>query len=223
MFRTGHVYLVTNLCNGTQYVGQTLTGVCERWKRHCHSALRGCGYLARAVKKYGKENFKVEVLLCCTEPLLDYAERHYIAEYKTLAPVGYNLTSGGDYGGSMSNATRKKMRTSAKRVKHTPEWNANVGQARLGMRFSDSHREALRLAWKAHKHKLSVEAVERIRQANTGRRHTAEAKAKMAGKLKGFKHTAQTRENMRQAQLRRPSTTDETRRRMSEAQKSRYV
>jgi group I intron endonuclease len=104
------VYLVTNLIDGKRYIGQTIRSLGARWWQHCNKNYTGCHYLHRAVKKYGKENFFVEVL--CeppTEELLNEMETYFIDRYCTLAPNGYNLTTGGQ-SPRPSDITKQKMR-----------------------------------------------------------------------------------------------------------------
>ena len=47
-----------------------------------------------AIRKYGKENFSVEVVCNCSELELDRKEQEYIAYYDSYNN-GYNLTLGG--------------------------------------------------------------------------------------------------------------------------------
>lgn len=48
------------------------------------------------MRKYGIENFVIEQLEVCDNSLLNEREKYYIQKYDTLAPLGYNLTRGGD-------------------------------------------------------------------------------------------------------------------------------
>jgi group I intron endonuclease len=112
-YRSGSIYRIKNLLNGKEYYGQTLCKPELRWYFHIYAAHRGApGALQRAIKKYGTENFSAEVVLTCTEPLLNTAERWFIEENNSLAPSGYNLTTGGDSGGSQSKLTRRRHRKS---------------------------------------------------------------------------------------------------------------
>lgn len=52
-----------------------------------------------AVKKYGIENFKFEVLIICFDEDRYRFEIEYIKKYNSIAPNGYNLTKGGEGGG----------------------------------------------------------------------------------------------------------------------------
>ena len=58
----GVIYLITNLLNGKKYVGQTIQRLNIRMNHHRRG---GDLYIDRAIRKYGRENFKVEVLEEC--------------------------------------------------------------------------------------------------------------------------------------------------------------
>jgi hypothetical protein len=51
--------------------------------------------LNNAIRKNGKDVFKVDLIKYCKVEELDLLEKQYITEYKTLFPDGYNLTNGG--------------------------------------------------------------------------------------------------------------------------------
>lgn len=93
----GIVYLLTNLINGKNYIGQTTHSLQFRFKQHLRSNDKNM-LTCRAVKKYGKENFIMKsIKRCNTRESLDYWEKYYIKKYNTLAPRGYNLTTGGNH------------------------------------------------------------------------------------------------------------------------------
>ena len=57
------IYLVTNLVNGKQYIGQTKQGHADgRWKEHNIIREDYNTIFHNAIKKYGTENFSVEVI-----------------------------------------------------------------------------------------------------------------------------------------------------------------
>ena len=90
----GIIYLITNLINGKQYIGQTT-------KIHLFNDYWGSGLLIkRAINKYGKENFKKEILKdnINSKLELDIFEKQYIQQYNTLIPIGYNISIGGNGG-----------------------------------------------------------------------------------------------------------------------------
>jgi hypothetical protein len=87
------IYLITNLINNKQYVGQTVYTKEKRWYGH----LRGTLCVDRAIQKYGAENFKLETLEeVKSEDDLDQREQYWIAELDTMVPSGYNITPGGN-------------------------------------------------------------------------------------------------------------------------------
>lgn len=92
------IYLITNLVNGKQYVGQTRNGYINRFHRHCLAYSHGCrNYISCAINKYGKENFKTELIKQVDDSEWKYWETYYIKFYKTYyTQGGYNLTWGGD-------------------------------------------------------------------------------------------------------------------------------
>lgn len=89
----GLIYKITNKVNGMSYIGQTRYTVEFRWKQHQHK--KDNTYFHNAIKKYGVDNFQVEILEECEYKDLDSKEIFYIAKYNTFEK-GYNLTIGGD-------------------------------------------------------------------------------------------------------------------------------
>ena len=73
----GVVYLIFNKVNGKMYVGQTVRTVEERFKEH---AKRKTTLIGKAIRKYGAENFSIEVLKrCYSKAELDAWEIFFIA------------------------------------------------------------------------------------------------------------------------------------------------
>jgi group I intron endonuclease len=92
----GWIYAATNLVNNKRYVGQTTGDPKDRENAHIKSASRVMLPFARAIMKYGPENFEFQVIYCAFDKLsLDLAEDYFIIEYNTLSPNGYNLKRGG--------------------------------------------------------------------------------------------------------------------------------
>lgn len=89
--------------SGKIYIGQTIHDESNRWKSHCRAAksTSSSDYnspLNRAIRKYGGENFSVEILEdnIPTE-LLNEREQYYILLYNSNnLKIGYNLTIGGN-------------------------------------------------------------------------------------------------------------------------------
>lgn len=86
------IYKITNKINDFFYIGKTTKSAEERFNRHFHNHKNGNTYLYRAMRKYGFDNFQIEVLE--QTELLNEREIYWI---ETLNPQ-YNMTKGGDGG-----------------------------------------------------------------------------------------------------------------------------
>lgn len=107
------IYIITNLINGKQYVGQTVSGYKERFRQHCLYA-NGCytdgeyvQVIDKAIKKYGIDNFKVEVIEQVPYKDKDDKEKYYIERYNTFKE-GYNRTLGGDFNPMFDDEVKKR-------------------------------------------------------------------------------------------------------------------
>jgi hypothetical protein len=101
---TGVIYVITNIINNKKYIGQALSYVSRknklikhgfqgRFKNHAKSATRGsdeCPKLYAAIRKYGIDKFKIELLEVCNISELHEKETHYIKTYDTITN-GYNI------------------------------------------------------------------------------------------------------------------------------------
>jgi len=136
------VYQATNQLNGKRYIGVTKRGLRDRVKSHRSSANRGSDYLLhRALRKYGHENIKFEVLV-------DFQDDYELAlayEWEMICKhrPEYNLAAGGE-GGTHAPATIAKMRAAKLGRKHTPEVKAR--RAAMGYRPSAETRAKMSAA-----------------------------------------------------------------------------
>lgn len=92
------IYKITNKINGKIYIGQS-SNIDERWKNHLKT--KDNTHFHNALQKYGKDSFKWEII---EDNLNDSKirferEKFWISFYKSNI-TGYNMTSGGDQGGS---------------------------------------------------------------------------------------------------------------------------
>lgn len=88
------IYKVTNLINQKIYIGSTHNTIKHRFMKHVVESNNRCStYFHKAIRKYGKENFKIEELFFVfNESDLNYFEDLFIDQYNSLNPnVGYNL------------------------------------------------------------------------------------------------------------------------------------
>ena len=88
-----YIYITTNLINNKKYIGQH--------KGQINDSYLGSGTnILKAIKKYGKNNFKKEILkLCSTREEADAWEKYYIELYDAVNNDNfYNLQEGGSKG-----------------------------------------------------------------------------------------------------------------------------
>lgn len=173
--KTGCVYLVTNLVNGKQYVGQTIGLLEKRWKRHTNSALAGSSFaLHRAIRKHGAAAFEVRSVHVCTEALLAMFERHFIKTFKTLGQFGYNMTAGGEGILSPTKVIRRKISEAAKaRYAQDPGLAVRIANSNKGQKRSAETVAKLVSAWELRR-KRNPEGTW------LGKIHTPSSKQKMS-------------------------------------------
>lgn len=105
------IYKIMNLTTGKIYVGQAVSHIlnhkkyrpygCEgRFRCHISEAFSSkknqSHFLNNAIRKYGVEDFIVELIECCEIDKSDEREIHFIKELNSLYPNGYNLKNGGN-------------------------------------------------------------------------------------------------------------------------------
>jgi len=119
----GYVYLITNLINGKQYVGQTVETIEIRFGNHCSSKNP---VISRAIRKYGKKNFKVEEIdVAYNQEELNLIEGVYISWFNTLVPNGYNVKEIIDGKGRHSKETIEKIRKSCNKEENLKIFSEN--------------------------------------------------------------------------------------------------
>jgi group I intron endonuclease len=104
------IYKILNHTTGKIYVGQSVSHILnhKRYRPYGHEGRFRCHiseafstkknqshYLNNAIRKYGVEDFIVELIEYCEMSNADERETHYIKELNSLFPNGYNLKNGG--------------------------------------------------------------------------------------------------------------------------------
>ena len=93
-----YIYKITNTINQKVYIGKTLKTVEKRWQEHIRDSRKRDEEkrpLYSAFKKYGIENFSIEVIEECESSILEEREKYWIEFYGSFK-YGYNATTGGD-------------------------------------------------------------------------------------------------------------------------------
>lgn len=128
-----YLYCHTNLINGKRYFGITHRQPEKRWGNN------GCNYKSSphffaAIQKYGWDNFKHEILFERNDKRdVEMLEREHILKYQTWKPeYGYNIELGGNYEGTHSDATRKKISESKIGKPRSEETKQKVSRGLMG-------------------------------------------------------------------------------------------
>lgn len=109
----GYVYLITNLINSKQYVGQTVQKtIKKRFEGHIYAGKKSINMIiVKAIKKYGKENFIIqELAIAYNQEELTFLEGMYMSWFNTIKPNGYNIKKIINNKGRHSEETKEKIR-----------------------------------------------------------------------------------------------------------------
>ena len=121
-----YIYKITNIINNKIYIGQVYNKtIYARFKRHLNGAKKSNTLLAKAICKYGKENFIIEQIDTANNlDELNKKEKYWIKYYNsTDKNIGYNLTLSGEGGNTYLNKTEEETNKIKEKLR-----NANSGR-----------------------------------------------------------------------------------------------
>jgi group I intron endonuclease len=196
------VYKIKNLYNDKSYIGQTSLLLDERFSQHIKDSRKPKYLIHKALNKYGKENFTLNVLCVCeSKEVLNIMETFMIMVHKShVSEGGYNLTWGGDgiYG-----------------YNHTEEAKKKMSEMKIGCKGRMKTEEEKRKIGEKNK-------INSIGNKNMlGKHHTEETKRKMSEKHKGILPWNTGTKGIVNIWNKGISPSEETRRKISETLKER--
>lgn len=188
------LYKITNQINNKIYVGITELLIEERWKQHLTDSKNPEYPFHYAIKKYGCENFAIELLL-------DSEDREYISSLEEptiqlleshISKNGYNVAKGG-YGGDLgpeANEKRQKTKLNFSKEKKE-EISIKLSLSHTGLKRTDAEKEHMSVLQKERggygpiNHK--IETRNKIAESNTGKVRSELAKQNYSrvAKLRG--------------------------------------
>lgn len=186
--RIGYIYKYTNLINGKIYIGKTY----RLNKRMCeHKYRKDNTYFHNALKKYGFENFKYEVIAQTdNDKTLNFLEIYYIRKFNSFGENGYNLTHGGE--GTLGYTVSERVKEIVSKT-HKGKIVSNETKIKMSLsgKGKHNHKGEKNPNWKGGKKEkcyVSREIINKhISEAkkgsipwNKGKEHTKEAKEKMS-------------------------------------------
>ena len=194
------VYLTTNLTNGKKYIGSHAT-------EDINDGYLGSGRIfLKALQKYGKENFKREILHECENiHQARKLEAPNIIKYKTLVPKGYNVNENGGWGYNG--------------ITHGPLTRKRISEALKGKPCPEERRKRISISCKGiqagEKHpfwgkKHSEETLQKISQSRKGqhagekhhyfgKERDSETKLKISETLQGRKTPNEIKKKLSEA------------------------
>ncbi len=187
------IYMTTNLINGKKYIGRDSKN---------NPNYIGSGHtLLKAIKKYGKQNFKKEILEeCKTFEELEQREVYWLNYYDAgRSEEFYNMhnhSSGGSLGMNISDETKEKLRRFNLGKQLSTETRERMSISRTGEKnhfFGKSHseesRKKIRDARRNQVITISEETKKKISDAQKGKarkKHTEESRRKISESVKQF-------------------------------------
>ena len=182
LVKTGYIYKITCLTNGKGYVGWTKNTPKRRFNTHVYQAMhnRTEYLLHKAIRKYGRDQFSIEVLYSSNDlKLVKDLEARYIKEQNTFYQTGhgYNMTEGGDgtLGYKFSEEAKRRIGLVHKGKPKSSEQRKKMSIARLGWHPSDETKSKMSAAKKGKP--LTPEHVQKIAKANRGQKRTPQQNA----------------------------------------------
>lgn len=140
--KTGTIYKIENTINGSVYIGKTIHTLELRFKQHIRDAFNNNKkrtVLGRAIRKYGKDSFTIQIIVeGVPELFLNSFERYWIHYHNSFkGKNGYNSTEGGD--GTSGVSPWNKGKTNC----YSPETLAKFREAKLGRKIKPANLKQL--------------------------------------------------------------------------------
>ena len=123
------IYKITNIQNNKIYIGQTIRPIQDRFNRHINDAINNIldTHLARAIRKYGKDNFIIEEIdIAKNQDELNLKEQYWIQYYQAIEK-GYNETDAISKcgGNTYKSKTEEEMNIIKEKIRQTKLGNKN--------------------------------------------------------------------------------------------------
>jgi len=177
------IYKTTNLVNGKIYVGQSI---------HDNETYLGSGtYIKIAIRKYGRENFKREIIeRCKSKEELNDRELFWIKNLNSIdRTVGYNVSLTPD--GIYSETSRNRQKSFLGR-KHTDETKNKIRNALTGKKKTESHIKKIKdrsydksfMKTDEYRKKMS-NSVSGEKNGMYGKHHSSSTRKKISERAKG--------------------------------------
>lgn len=214
------IYRIFNSTTSKCYVGSSK----NIWKR----CLDSDGHLARLKEnrhhsaklqaswnKHGSEVFRFEILEVCSEEQLFLKEAFWMAKLDSV-DTGYNVRKvcllDGKITHSHSEETKAKMSAKATGRTLSQEVRDKISKSKSSKPLSKA-KPRVKIFGRVH----SEESRKLMSEATKGRKHSQETKDKLSRMNLGKHHTEETKKKISEFQLNRPTASQETKKKLTEA------
>ena len=164
----GKIYKIINGVNNKVYIGCTVTSLEKRYYEHLYRCFKTDykSKLYNSIKKYGEENFTIELIEECDIDKIYEIERTYIKQYDSFKN-GLNSTLGGEgcLGYTHSPEIRKKI------SKTTKEGNSHKGKTyetlygENGESEKERRRESVKKYWDGLTEEKKIKRTEKSKES----------------------------------------------------------
>ena len=183
------VYVISCKVNGKRYVGITKNTVEERFASHLYCSQHGIERLLYdAMRKYGEHNFTVsEVCVALSWENACLIEKALIKEFNCKVPTGYNMTDGGE--GTVGWSAPQEVRDVWSEQRKGRTWTQEQNEARsakIKAQWADPEFRRQRQQSMSNRTWTEEQRSRKsaLMKGTVGRKHTAEAKAKISATKK---------------------------------------
>lgn len=145
------IYKATNQITNKSYIGFSSDWQSRR-REHKFNALSNDNKnyaFYNSIRKYGFGVFVWEIIYQSKDKIhtLEEMENHFIVEYNTMYPNGYNMKQGG-VGGNVSNDARIKISNQRKGIVFSDEHKNNISISLTGKILTEEHKNNIRIGSK---------------------------------------------------------------------------
>ena len=188
------IYKATNKINGKSYIGQTIYDLKFRIRSHISEANRDNLPFHNALLKY-KNYFEWRILeVCNSKNEMDEMEFHYIKQYNSIFPNGYNLTLGGEgnYGWIPNSENRENISLAVKKW-----WDKQSDDVKINHGKKSKERMLGSTPWNKGLNKQTDIRILNLSKKLKDRKLKEETKKKIGNSCRGQKRNLETKNLMR--------------------------
>lgn len=163
----GKIYKITNKVNDKVYIGCTVTSLNKRYQEHIYRCFKTDykSKLYNSIKKYGEENFTIELIEECEIGRIYETEKKYIELYDSFKN-GLNSTLGGEgcLGYVHSPEIRKKISKNVKNGNSHKGKTYDTLYGVSGQKEKEKRKESVKKYWEGLTEEERIKRIEKSKE-----------------------------------------------------------